>query len=83
MGEQVLCGLFHGAGVKQGLHGMFSGEAHVHQLKQHKKQEATFNKKKKKISNNERSIRQGKGVLEKRMIIIIIKIGLMSCMHMP
>jgi len=32
MGEQVLRGLFHGAGVQQGLHGVFSGEAHVHQL---------------------------------------------------
>ena len=32
MCEQVLCGLLHGAGVHQGLHGMLSGETHVHQL---------------------------------------------------
>ena len=34
--EQVLCGLLHSGGVQQGLHGMFSGEAHVHQLEKHK-----------------------------------------------
>lgn len=36
MCKQVLCGLFHSAGVEQGFHGMFSWETHIHQLKAHK-----------------------------------------------
>ena len=43
MGEKVLCGLLHGGGVQQGLHGVFSGEAHVHQLEKHKVPVAMFN----------------------------------------
>ena len=43
VGEQVLGGLLHGGGVQQGLHGMFSGEAHVHQLGKHREPGAMFN----------------------------------------
>lgn len=33
MGQQILCSLFHGAGIQQSFHGMLPCKAHIHQLK--------------------------------------------------